>query len=33
MLSRILHRNHDAIPKKLDINGKVIPSRIGHKDT
>jgi hypothetical protein len=26
-------QNHNATLKKLDINGKVIPSRMGHKGT
>jgi hypothetical protein len=26
-------QNHNATPKKLDINEKIIPSRIGHKGT
>jgi hypothetical protein len=26
-------QNHNVAPKKLDINGKVIPLRIGHKGT
>jgi len=26
-------QNHNAIPKKLDIDGKIIPSKIGHKST
>jgi hypothetical protein len=26
-------QNHNAIPKKWDINGKVITSRIDHKGT
>jgi hypothetical protein len=26
-------QNHNATPKELDINGKVIPLRIGHKGT
>jgi hypothetical protein len=24
-------QNHNATPKKLDINEKITPSRIGHK--
>jgi hypothetical protein len=26
-------QNHNAVPKQLDINGKVIPLGIGHKGT
>jgi len=26
-------QNHNVAPKKLGINGKVIPSGIGHKGT
>jgi hypothetical protein len=26
-------QNHNVVPKKLNINGKVIPSRMGHKGT
>jgi hypothetical protein len=26
-------QNHNVTSKKLDINGKVIPSRTGHKGT
>jgi hypothetical protein len=33
MLWRILHQNHNVVPKKLDINGEVIPLGIGHKGT
>ncbi len=26
-------QNHNAIPKKMDINRKIIPSKIGHRGT
>lgn len=26
-------QNHNTIPKKLDIGGKIIPSKIAHKGT
>jgi hypothetical protein len=28
-----IRQNHNATPKKLDINGKVIPLAIGHNGT
>jgi len=32
-LMKDITQNHNVAPKKLDINGKVIPLRIGHKGT
>ncbi len=32
-LVKDITQNHNATPKELDINGKVIPLRIGHKGT
>jgi hypothetical protein len=28
-----IRQNHNVVPKKLNINGKVIPLGIGHKGT
>jgi len=32
-LMKDITQNHNAAPKKLDIDGKVIPLKIGHKGT